>query len=399
MLHFIIDSGEAIKLKISKTSLLIFTVLLLLTSRVLIDIIWPGTKPVLIVLSYTAFCFLVSLYLLIKGRASARTSALLLFLFPCTLLVSQFNSGVDPFVHIKFALQVFTPCFFLVASTGMPLIMQEIGLNYKRRLAAIFLLIQFIATYNNYTENSLPGQSIYDYFQNAPDHVIAQTVLKSSLPLITSSIFWTSIFFSLIILLNVRSVMLANLLSITYINKDEFLKRRALKYFIIFGIPLIAFVASQVDWADFYNRSVFKGRDVTNETNIADAASSGRIGIYQFYISYIIENFGISEWLFGIGPIWLQPDGPSLSAHNDILNLLVSFGLIGLSSTLFCYFYFFAKLPSIGRRIFLITFSVLFLTNGVVFHQSNILFVLLYIYFRTGDDLTKMHPAKLDTTA
>src|SRR5690606_41867822 len=95
---------------------------------------------------------------------------------------------------------------------------------------------------------------------------------------------------------------------------------------------------------------------------------------------YIAQNFGVKEWLVCAGPIWLQDGGLRLSAHNDVLNLFVSFGLLGLMGTLACYFYFYRKLSKVGKLIFAVSFSVLFITNGVVFHQSNILFVLLYIF-------------------
>lgn len=346
----------------------------------MVDTVWSDTKPVLIVIIYAAFCLLLSTYLLIKGSATIKTSSLLLLLFPCTLLVSQFNSNVGLLDHIKFSLQVFVPCAFLVASTSMPRLMHEVGLTYKRRLSIIFFLTLSVATYTSYSQNSLPGESIYEHYQNAPDHVIAQTLLKSSLPLITSGLLWVAIPFIMVILLNVRSVMLAYLLSIAYVNKGQLLKKKTIKYFVIIGIPIIAYAVSQVDWIEFYNRTIFKGRDVANDTSLTDAASSGRLSIYQYYISYIADNFGMKELLFGVGPIWLQPGGPSLSAHSDFLNLLVSFGAIGLASTLFCYLYFFSKLPSTGRLIFFVVFAVLFLTNGVVFHQSNVLFSLLFVY-------------------
>jgi len=75
-----------------------------------------------------------------------------------------------------------------------------------------------------------------------------------------------------------------------------------------------------------------------------------------------------------------------LSAHNDVLNLFVSFGFLGLAGTLACYFYFYSHLPKAGRLIFAASFSVLFVTNGVVFHQSNVLFALLLIFMRGEDE-------------
>lgn len=351
-------------------------------SRVAIDVIWSGAKPVAVVGYYTVFGLALSLYFLKQGKGGGLLIPLVVFLFPVTLLASQLNSAVPLFEHIKFALQVFIPCLFLVAVTNVPRLMYQTSVTYKKYFSfgAVFLLMA--ASYISYMQESLPGESYYQHYTNAPNHVIAQTLLKLSLPLITGGGIWVAASFILIFVLNVRSVMLAYFLSFIMVYRDVFLKKRVLKKLLIFGFPLIVVVAIQADWLEAYNRIVFKDRMVGGSESLVNSASSGRIEIYYMYIQFIIANFSVKEWLIGYGPVWLAPGGPALGPHNDVLTFIISFGLIGSLGAALCYIYFFTKLPSgKARYIFGLCFLVLFLTNGVATHQSNILFVLLYIFY------------------
>lgn len=363
-------------------------------SRVAIDVIWSGAKPVAVVGYYTLFGLALSLYFLKQGKASGLLISLVVFLFPVTLLASQLNSAVPLFEHMKFALQVFIPCLFLVAVTNIPRLMYQTSVTYKKYFSFGALFLLMVASYISYMQESLPGESYYQHYINAPNHVIAQTLLKASLPLMTSGFVWVLVPMSLVFLLNVRSVMLAYFISFAFIHRNVFLRKKAVRNMLIFGVPLLVIAIVQADWVEVYNRVVFKGRDAAHVGNLVDPAASGRLTIYQFYISYIAENFDMKEWLFGVGPIWIQPGGPALSAHNDALNLFVAFGMLGLLSTLLCYLYLYTKLPGTGRVIFLIAFGALFLTNGVVFHQSNILFVLLYIFFTDKPEINGEGEAK-----
>jgi len=362
-----------------KSQLVIYSVLLFLLSRIAIDLAWPGSKPTLAVAYYTLFGILLSLYFISKSKIGDVTTPLVIFMYPCTLLAGQMNSSVDLVDHLQFAMQVYIPCLFLASSVNAEKVIHQAALVYKKYLSIGVLISVFFSSYFSFKKESLPGQSLYDYYLNAPNHVTAQTLLKSALPLISSGTLWVISSFLLIFILNVRSTILAYLLSLLFANKNLLIKKSFIRKFLLFGAPLLAFLVIQVDWINVYDRVVFKGLS-TDQADAAYIATSGRTEIYQTYIRYIINNFGVAEWLFGVGPIWLQEGGPTLSAHNDILNLLVSFGLTGLVGTLLCYLYFFKNLTSTGRVIFGISFSVLFMTNGVVFHQSNILYILLFIF-------------------
>lgn len=362
---------------------MIALILFFLLSRIAIDILWPSSKPAVAVAYYTFFGILISLYFLSKSKSKSKTRHLLIplvaFLFPCTLMVSQLNSSVPFFEHVKFALQVFIPCLFLVSITNIPTTMSQASLIYKKYFSIAVLFFLLIASYFSYKAEGQPGIGFYQHYQNAPNHVLAQTLLKSALPLVTSGTVWVIASFLLIFIFNVRSVMLAYLMSLAFTHKDFFLKKKQIKKFFLFLAPLLMFASLQIDWLEIYERVVFKGRNI-DSTDALDVASSGRTYIYQMYITHIVNNFGFKEWLFGVGPLWLQDGGPTLSAHNDALNLLISFGLLGLLGTLLCYLYFYIKLPDTGKIIFGASFIALFLTNGLVFHQSTILFSLLYFF-------------------
>ncbi|QSR36413.1 hypothetical protein CFI10_15780 [Marinobacterium iners] len=368
------------ELKVSKISFIVAITLFFLMSRVAIDVIWSDSKPATVVGYYTVFGLLLSVFFLKQGKTNAKLIPLVIFLFPCTLFASQINSEVPLFVHIKFALTVFIPCLFLVSVTNVPGLMYQASLVYKKYLSFGVIFLLMIASYISYIQEAMPGESYYQHYLNTPNHVIAQSHLKASLPLITSGLLWVAIPFTLIFALNVRSVMLAYIMSLIVTHRNLLLMKNTFRKLIIWGLPLLILILVNVDWVEVYDRVVFKGRDAAHAGSVIDAASSGRLSIYKFYLTYIEENFGIKEWIAGVGPIWLQPGGPSLSAHNDVLNIFISFGLLGLISIISCYWYFYRMLSISGKLIFAISFSVLFITNGVVFHQSNVLFSLLYIF-------------------
>src|SRR5690606_20264407 len=105
---------------------------------------------------------------------------------------------------------------------------------------------------------------------------ISQTLLKASLPLITGGGVWVAIPLALVFVLNVRSVMLAYILSLAVTHRNIFLKKRAVRNLMIVGLPLLILVSMNIDWIEVYNRVVFKGRDVADAGSVGDAMASGR---------------------------------------------------------------------------------------------------------------------------
>jgi hypothetical protein len=89
----------------------------------------------------------------------------------------------------------------------------------------------------------------------------------------------------------------------------------------------------------------------------------------------LLEKSSLLELLFGRGAIWLYGSFP-LSAHSDILNLMVCCGLAGTIAVLYAWYVILSRLDPEYRMPCVVLFLMLFFANGVVFHQSNLLFVL-----------------------
>lgn len=354
------------------------TIVLLLTSRVLIDIIFSNQKPQLLIALYTLSILTISAYLILTTQvAKGRSTLILIFLLMSAVLASFLNSNVNFADHINFSLQILTPIIFLLACSGKQNILVQSGALFKKYIAAPALILILLFSFLDYKQNNL-GQSFFDYYANNPNHVFAQTSLKISL-LFLESIPLLIAGFVLLGLLNVRSTILALVFSISMFHKKNLLqKRRLFKIAIISAIAIIIII-SFVDINQVLERAVFKNRTAGNTEDI-DNLSSGRSEMYVYYVKYLFDKYSFIDWLIGKGPIWLDPKEFNLSAHNDFLNLLVSYGIVGFSLISYAYYKFFSTLPKRIKPAAAVSFIILFLVNGVVFHQSTILFSLLYIY-------------------
>src|SRR6202022_2927771 len=102
--------------------------------------------------------------------------------------------------------------------------------------------------------------------------------------------------------------------------------------------------------------------------------TSGRDEIWLYY-GHMLENSSLLELLFGRGAIW-EYGSLTLAAHNDLLSLMVCYGLAGTTAVLYAWYVILSRLDPEYRIPCVALFLVLFFTNGVVFHQSNLLFVL-----------------------
>lgn len=372
-------------MKVIKTDLMALTILICIFLRICIDTFFSGEKPFLIVLGYTALIYIVSIFMLFSGKVKQVKKRInILILLFISLFISLPYSDVPISSFIVNALQIYTPCFFLVASISNPLAIERAATWFRQYLAFPTLLLITLAIYRFYLSENIGYANIFDFYDNNPNHVLAQTLLKFSLIMIDLRIIWITIPLSIMLLINVRSVILSYIITLFYVYRDVVFSRSIVKPTLIIGVPVICMALFGLDWSDVYARIIFKGLEdgVSGELS---TATSGRTEIYQFYISFIMNNFSFADWLFGNGPIWLSGFGPRLSAHNDILNSIVTFGITGLFLLLYAYYQFYKALPIKGKSLFLISFTILFLTNGVLFHQSNVLFILLFFYIKSDD--------------
>jgi O-antigen ligase len=209
-------------------------------------------------------------------------------------------------------------------------------------------------------------------------HVIAQTLGKIGILGINEWIGFPILVLSALGVLNVRSVLLGFLLALA-VSRFRMLFSRT-GFVVLCGIAFLVLVLANSDWiGPFAHRLLYRDRDFLGSD--VSNLTSGRTDIWPHYLD-MISNFSFIELLFGRGAIWIH-DGFELSAHNDALNLLVCYGVVGAAFVAFIWVTILSRMDPAFRVPHIVFFAVLFLTNGVIFHQSNILF-LLFMAGRTS---------------
>jgi hypothetical protein len=172
--------------------------------------------------------------------------------------------------------------------------------------------------------------------------------------------------------LNVRSALLGFLLAFL-IKKYSSFNVRAFLVVLVVSVVSIGVLLSNAELADaFFQRLLYRDRDFfeLDTSNLM----SGRDEIWRYY-GQMLENSSLVELLFGRGAIWLYGAFP-LAAHNDFLNLMVCYGFVGTTAVLYAWYVILSRLHPEYRMSCVALFLMLFFTNGVVFHQSNLLFLL-----------------------
>jgi hypothetical protein len=102
--------------------------------------------------------------------------------------------------------------------------------------------------------------------------------------------------------------------------------------------------------------------------------TSGRNLIWAYYLNMIADS-SMVQLLFGRGAVWEYGDF-EFEGHNDALNLVICYGLFGTALVVVVWTTILSRLESAYRAPCIILFLTLFLTNGVIFHQSNVLLLL-----------------------
>jgi len=205
-----------------------------------------------------------------------------------------------------------------------------------------------------------------------PFHVVAQTIAKFSILIINQWVGFPIIALILLAVLNVRSALLGFLLAFL-IKKFRPFNLRAFLVVLVVSVIATAFLLSNSELADaFLQRALYRDRDFfeLDSTNL----TSGRDEIWLYY-SQMLKDSSLLELLFGRGAIWLYGSF-TLAAHNDFLNLMVCYGIAGTTAVLYAWFVILSRLDAEYRMSCAALFLVLFFTNGVVFHQSDLLFLL-----------------------
>jgi hypothetical protein len=204
-------------------------------------------------------------------------------------------------------------------------------------------------------------------------HVVAQTIAKASILTINRWIGFPIITLVLLVALNVRSALLGFLLALLIKKYSSFWNLRAFLLMVVVSAISIAFLLSNPELVDaFLQRILYRDRDFFELDTFN--LTSGRDEIWLYY-TQMLEGSSLLELLFGRGAIWLYGSFP-LQAHNDLLNLMVCYGLAGTTTVIYAWCVILSRLEPEYRMACVAVFLVLFFTNGVVFHQSNLLFLL-----------------------
>ena len=344
-------------------------IFMLFVLRMILDLLFPGEKGSVALIGYTTLLCGIILFFLFETKITKKAKILLYLLLISTVPSLFFATKFGVFEQLKFNAQVLLPLIFLI-------VVRTSSVNFEilRGLVSRYLipsLLFFMVIY--FIENS-GSDGIIETFTNNPDHVVAQTILKLNLTHLVSGITsYNLMVIGALLIINVRSVILAYITPYIFCLSDRL---AATKKTLVFIAIIIFFIFIYTQFPEFISRLLYKGRSVEGDDlyNI----TSGRTHIWDFYLNYISHNFTLTNYLFGAGSVWFS-SAIRLSAHNDFLNLFISYGLFGSFVILYSWFYILGSVENNKIKIAgIFSFSILLLTNGVVFHQSNIYFCLLF---------------------
>ena len=342
-----------------------------LAFRIFSDFIYLDEKPMYIQLLFTLTSILLIAYnyakLINKTDIVIFIIASLIAFYP--LLFTQEVAEKQLLYNIRVLLTplVILSCYHL-----------DISFEKLRALAQLTLPIIIIISFTYLLASfGLSFSELYGLFDNNPLHTNSQIIAKVSLLFIHSKHFFLFLFLTFLIFLNVRS----NIVPILAIALFKSLRRHFI-YIALGGLLLISLflIVSAVNpdtisFDSILERFISKNRADNYAGEGLQKISSGRTEIWAFYFNYISENFTLINYIFGTGSLQMQGKYP-LNAHNDFLNIIVDFGAFGLFSLGLIYYEIYRRLDYRYRNYIAIYFIFVFLVNGIMFHQSNIIFLL-----------------------
>lgn len=360
--------------------MLAYLLVLLLCARMAIDIAYSGPKPLLALVLLSSATVALSLFMFVESKtiAGRKNIGVAVFL-GLTLAASTLRSDVGLASHLNFAMQVFLPAMFLLSCTARPRDVQKAALLIRKFIAIPVLGLVVYYAVLDYKANNEFGLGFFDYYANHPNHLIAQTTMKLSMLFLGGELWKAVCGFVLLGVLNVRSALVAFIVAYLLFYKRTLFRWEVMKRLfpaLAIAVPLAWWF---LDWNSLVERFLYRDRSHYGFESIYNL-SSGRTEIYASYLYYISDRFDVVDWVLGKGPVWIVDSEIALSAHNDLLNLFTAFGLLGLGATAYAYYRFFETLSTSIRAAGIAAFLALFLLNGVVFHQSTMLFALLYVY-------------------
>jgi hypothetical protein len=291
--------------------------------------------------------------------------------------------------ELTFAAQVALPAILLLTLSGVT----SVDFRAVRRHFGFIVVPLMAALFYHVTSSNASGEEVLAYFNENPFHTVAQVVAKAGVLFYPAPLFAAAMVMVGLGVLNVRSALLGYALGLIWVRARSFGSVLMLVVGLgIFVLTLMVLTGQGLD--DFASRLVERNRSEYLDRSL-DSFSSGRIGIWAHYVDEIATRSSPLNLMFGSGAVWLYHDpitgvrpyrsgAQELAAHNDILNIVVCYGILGLAALTAAWAVILARLEPPFRGPAIILFTTLFLTNGVVFHQSNVLFMLFFQGARRG---------------
>ena len=103
------------------------------------------------------------------------------------------------------------------------------------------------------------------------------------------------------------------------------------KISIVPAISLIIVIVGLLYFIRYFNENILSGMLSDRLSDSVDSGGSGRLDIYKYYWN-VFKDSSLSQLIIGRG--WLgsiRSGSMGLTCHNDILEVLIDFGIIGLS--------------------------------------------------------------------
>jgi hypothetical protein len=339
-------------------------ILLMLVLRNCIDIIFPEEKPMAAVAVMMALAAVLTAWQLLQSKLS-RTEVLLCLALICVSTANVLWIPGKPLPQLYFNIQVIFPIVLLLVFSRA----DSDLLSSARRLFARLGVPILCTSLAIFSIRQPAGQDLITYLNENPFHVVAQTIAKASIVLVDKPLALPVLAVIVLGIFNVRSALLGYTAGLVMERREIFFSRRMIALYVILFIALLIY-ATQFE--AFLQRLIWRDRTFL-EADLSNV-SSGRTEIWSYYLN-ILAGSNLLELFLGNGAVWLYGGFP-LMAHNDVLNILVSYGIIGSAIIALAWYIILSRMDPRYRIACIMLFLVLFVTNGVVFHQSNVLFML-----------------------
>lgn len=186
----------------------------------------------------------------------------------------------------------------------------------------------------------------------------------------------------LLITTGVRSAAIGLFILICFDFKK--LSRKKKIVFLLLGIALFLILAGTTDIIH-NNPLVQKNESAAATGNV----TNGRVDFWRSDIEFYLQDTGIIEKLLGCGigairTVNFQTYNMDIQAHNDFLNILIGYGLIGIIYSI----YLIKKYLKHVSGLLLLFILVLALTNGFVMYSIVFSIPILKIFFM-NDNIEK----------